>query len=217
MLLIVDTTGRLLAFGLYEGPGEVVFRHEEDAPMQQAERLFPALAEALARHDLAPSAITRIAAIAGPGSYTGIRAGLAAASGLALALQRPALGIGGLEALAQAARDEGMKPPFVVALPVGRGRYAARRIEAWPLIPREAERKVSWVEGRELSTLARDCPLVRAAEGEEGEIPPPAALAVPVAARLDAAARLLWAADPTERPLQPLYLRPVQIGPARRP
>ena len=215
MLLIVDTTGRLLAFGLYEGPGEPVFRHDEDAPMRQVERLFPALEEAFERHGIDRTAITRVAAITGPGSYTGIRAGLAAVSGLALALGVPALGIGGLEALARAAGDHGLKPPFLAALPVGRGRHAARLVESWPLPPAETGRDVAWVEARHLRDLARGHPLVLAAEAEE-DIRPPADLALPIAARLDAAARLLWEAGPADRPAEPLYLRPVQIGPAGR-
>ncbi len=215
MLLIVDTTGRLLAFGLYEGAGEQVVRHVEDAPMRQVERLFPALTEALARHDIDCTAITRVAAIAGPGSYTGIRAGLAAISGLALALGVPALGMGGLEALAWAAGDHGMQPPFLLALPVGRGRYAARLIESWPPLSEESERDVAWVEGRRLRDLAHGHPLVLAAEAED-DIQPPPELALPIAARLDAAARLLWKAKPADRPANPLYLRPVQIGPAGR-
>ncbi len=215
MLLIVDTTGRLLAFGLYEKPAGPVCRHVEDAPMRQVERLFPALAETLARRRLDSAAISRVAAMTGPGSYTGIRAGLAAISGLALALGVPALGIGGLEALAWAARDHGMKPPFLVALPVGRGRYAARLVESWPPIPEETERDVAWVEGRRLRDVARGHPLVLAAEAEE-DVQPPADLKLPIAARLDTAARLLWEAEPADRPAKPLYLRPVQIGPARR-
>ncbi len=215
MLLIIDTTGRLLAFGLYDEPAGPVFRHVEDAPMRQVERLFPALTETLARHRIDRTAITRVAAITGPGSYTGIRAGLAAILGLALALDVPALGIGGLEALAQAAGDHGLKPPFLVALPVGRGRYAARLVLSCPLPPAANEQDVAWVEAHRLRDVARGHPLVLAAEAEE-DTQPPADLRLPIAARLDAAAQLLWEAEPADRPAKPLYLRPVQIGPAGR-
>ena len=215
MLLIVDTTGRLLAFGLYEGPARPVCRHVEDAPMRQVERLFPALAETLARHSIDRAAILRVAAITGPGSYTGIRAGLAAISGLALALGVPALGIGGLEALAWAARDHGLSPPFLVALPVGRGRFAARLIGEWPPDPEEREGDVAWVEAGRLRELAGDHPVALAAEAED-DTQPPADLNLPIAARLDAAAQLLWETKPANRPATPLYLRPVQIGPAER-
>jgi tRNA threonylcarbamoyladenosine biosynthesis protein TsaB len=76
-------------------------------PMQRGhqERLAPMVVEALAAAGLNPSQIDRIAVTTGPGSVTGLRVGLAFAKGLALALDRPCVGIGALEALALSAGD----------------------------------------------------------------------------------------------------------------
>jgi tRNA threonylcarbamoyladenosine biosynthesis protein TsaB len=76
-------------------------------PMQRGhqERLAPMVVEALAAAGLNPSQIDRIAVTTGPGSFTGLRVGLAFAKGLALALDRPCVGIGALEALALSAGD----------------------------------------------------------------------------------------------------------------
>jgi tRNA threonylcarbamoyladenosine biosynthesis protein TsaB len=74
------------------------------------ERLAPMAAEALDRAGLRPAALDRIAVTVGPGSFTGLRVGLAFAKGLALALERPCIGVGTLEALALARAE-----PFVVA------------------------------------------------------------------------------------------------------
>jgi len=63
------------------------------------ERLAPMVAEALAEAGLIPAQLDRIAVTVGPGSFTGLRVGLAFAKGLALALDRPCVGIGALEAL----------------------------------------------------------------------------------------------------------------------
>lgn len=59
----------------------------------QAARLLPAIAEVLDRAGVARNEIGLIAITIGPGSFTGVRVGLAAARGLAVALDRPLAGI----------------------------------------------------------------------------------------------------------------------------
>ncbi len=76
-------------------------------PMRRGhqERLAPMAAEMLAKAGVEPAQLDRIAVTIGPGSFTGLRVGLAFAKGLALALGRPCVGIGALEALARGAGD----------------------------------------------------------------------------------------------------------------
>jgi tRNA threonylcarbamoyladenosine biosynthesis protein TsaB len=59
----------------------------------QAARLLPVVAEVLAEARVERRALSLIATTIGPGSFTGVRVGLAAARGLALALDRPLAGI----------------------------------------------------------------------------------------------------------------------------
>lgn len=59
----------------------------------QAERIFPAIDELLARNSASFADLTRIAVTTGPGSFTGLRIGLSAARGLGLALGIPVIGV----------------------------------------------------------------------------------------------------------------------------
>ena len=59
----------------------------------QAERIFPAIDELLARNGVTYADLTRIAVTTGPGSFTGLRIGLTAARGLGLALDIPVVGV----------------------------------------------------------------------------------------------------------------------------
>lgn len=72
-----------------------------------AERLFDAIDEALARAGEARASIDAIACDVGPGSFTGVRVGVASGKGIALALGAPLVGVVSLEAMAVAAFAEG--------------------------------------------------------------------------------------------------------------
>ena len=69
-----------------------------------AERIIPVIDEALDEAGLAIGAMKRIAVTVGPGSFTGIRVGVSAARGFALALGCDCVGISTLEVLAAMAR-----------------------------------------------------------------------------------------------------------------
>ena len=97
-LLAIDTAAPRLQLALLRHDGRLETL-AEDMATGQAERLFPALAELLARADASYADLTRIAVTTGPGSFTGLRIGLSAARGLGLALGLPVLGIPTLLAL----------------------------------------------------------------------------------------------------------------------
>jgi tRNA threonylcarbamoyl adenosine modification protein YeaZ len=101
-LLAIDTAAPRLQLALLRDTDRVDTL-VEDMATGQAERLFPALAELLARAGLAYKDLTRIAVTTGPGSFTGLRIGLSAARGLALALNIPVIGVPSLLALSLSA------------------------------------------------------------------------------------------------------------------
>ncbi|HXZ21687.1 MAG TPA: tRNA (adenosine(37)-N6)-threonylcarbamoyltransferase complex dimerization subunit type 1 TsaB [Pseudolabrys sp.] len=77
-------------------------RIHESMQMQRghAEALMPLIARLLDRASLDFSALDRIAVTVGPGSFTGMRVGIAAARGIALAAGKPAIGLSTLAAFA---------------------------------------------------------------------------------------------------------------------
>ncbi|SRR5579883_2049614 len=87
-----DSAGSQCAVAVLDGE-RVASTRAEAMPHGQAERLMPLIAETLTTAAIAPAALDLIAVTTGPGSFTGIRIGLAAARGLALATGRPAAGV----------------------------------------------------------------------------------------------------------------------------
>ena len=78
---------------------EVLAEYAGDSGLH-SQLLPPRVARMLAEHELAPGQIDLLVVGCGPGSFTGLRTGLALAKGLALGSGRPVLGLGTLEVLA---------------------------------------------------------------------------------------------------------------------
>jgi tRNA threonylcarbamoyladenosine biosynthesis protein TsaB len=111
-----------------------------------ASEILPALDGCIARIGARSSEIELIAVSVGPGSFTGLRVGLATAQGLALGLGAPLAGVGTLEALAAAAIADGgpigADDVLCACLDARRGEvYAAlyRSSESWPGVERLTE------------------------------------------------------------------------------
>ena len=98
MILGIETSGARCAVAL--ACGARVVRRIREMERGHAEALFPMIEEALAEAGAAYRDLSRIGVCTGPGSFTGVRVGIAAARGLAMGLGIPAIGIGRLEALA---------------------------------------------------------------------------------------------------------------------
>jgi tRNA threonylcarbamoyl adenosine modification protein YeaZ len=99
-LLALDCSAGACTVGVWRD-GAILARRREATERGHAAALMPAIRDAMAEAGLEFSALDAIAAVAGPGSFTGIRIALAAARGLALALGKPALGVSALDALAR--------------------------------------------------------------------------------------------------------------------
>lgn len=76
---------------------------EDHEPSMQSARLIPLIEATLAQAGIGYGDLTLIACTTGPGSFTGIRIGLAAARGIAYAANIPSVGFTTLEVMAHAA------------------------------------------------------------------------------------------------------------------
>lgn len=99
MILGIDTSAGQCAVALVSGRGEILAEQCERLSRGHAERLFPMIDDALAAAGAGYTEIERIGVVTGPGSFTGIRVGIAGARGLSLGAQIPAIGISRFSAL----------------------------------------------------------------------------------------------------------------------
>lgn len=98
-LLVLDASGAAVSVGIVAVPGGEVLASETLILQRgQVEALLPMVAEVRARVGIGFPDLAAIAATVGPGSFTGIRLGLAAARGIGLASGRPVFGIGSFDA-----------------------------------------------------------------------------------------------------------------------
>ncbi|HET8547819.1 MAG TPA: tRNA (adenosine(37)-N6)-threonylcarbamoyltransferase complex dimerization subunit type 1 TsaB [Bryobacteraceae bacterium] len=99
LILALDTTAEFGSLALARD-NEVVAEVLIHSPEGFSRDLFQHIDRLLDRHQLPVRAVDCFACAAGPGSFTGVRVGLAAAKGLAEALGRPVVAVSNLQALA---------------------------------------------------------------------------------------------------------------------
>jgi tRNA threonylcarbamoyladenosine biosynthesis protein TsaB len=100
VILALDTTTKTGSCALWRD-GALVEERPGDAARTHAERLPGDLADLLAAHGLTVKDVDLYAVASGPGSFTGLRVGIATLQGLALVHNRKVVAVSALEALAQ--------------------------------------------------------------------------------------------------------------------
>ena len=129
LLLAADTSGKHGNIALARcGPGDscdVI----EVVPLEGgafSAQLVPQVAALLAKHGFNKRDIAAFTVVTGPGSFTGLRIGLAAVKALAEVLAKPIAAVSMLEAIAVSARSPGRK---IAVLDAGRGEVYAGEYE----------------------------------------------------------------------------------------
>ena len=122
MILAIDTALAATSACLL-APGQTVPVAAETLFMVagHAEALLPLVDRVIARVPGGFAAVTRVAVTIGPGSFTGIRIGVAAARAFGLACRVPVVGVSTLAALAAPAIAVGARPPIVAAIDARHG------------------------------------------------------------------------------------------------
>lgn len=121
LILAIDTATRMIGLALHDGD-QVRAECMWLAGRKHTVNLAPELAMMLRRNELAMNDLTAVAVASGPGSYTGLRIGMAMAKGLCLAQNLPLAPVPTLDILAVGQPKSNL--PMLAVIEVGRKRIA---------------------------------------------------------------------------------------------
>jgi tRNA threonylcarbamoyladenosine biosynthesis protein TsaB len=213
-VLVVDTALGLCTAGVFEVEGQDVRRlglRSEPMAKGHSERLAGFARDAVAEAGSGFDAIDRIAVTVGPGSFTGLRVGLAFAQGLGAALDRPVVGVSSLDALAAS----GGSGDAAALIDARRGQVYARfwtaGVADGPAEAVSLEAAAARIADLPAGALLIGSGAALFAEGFPGLTSMPL-----VGPQPEALARLAGAADPAAAPPRPLYLRAPDAAPPTR-
>jgi tRNA threonylcarbamoyladenosine biosynthesis protein TsaB len=202
--LAIDTALENCSVGL-DVDGVVTVR-ERTIGRGHAEALMPLMAELFASVGVSPRALTGIAVSVGPGSFTGLRVGIAAARGLALVAKVPVIGVSTLQAQAFSATTDrpALDRPILALLP-------ARSDELFgQLFSKDAEPLEPAVAGdlAHFAGLARTHDAWLAGAGAEALAMPEWVVHLRSAPDIHALLALGARLNPADHPPNPLYVKP---------
>jgi len=117
LILAIDTALDACAAAVVDTRNAKVIAQESQAMKRgHAEALMPLIARVMKESGVGFAALDRIAATTGPGSFTGLRVGLSAARGIALAAAKPVVGVTTLTAYAAPVVSENGEHPVIAAI-----------------------------------------------------------------------------------------------------
>lgn len=116
LILSIDTALDACAAAVLDTASGVIARESLAMKRGHAEALMPLIARVMKASGVGFAALDRIAATTGPGSFTGLRVGLSAARGIALAAGKPVVGVTTLTAFAAPIVSENSAHPVISAI-----------------------------------------------------------------------------------------------------
>jgi tRNA threonylcarbamoyladenosine biosynthesis protein TsaB len=215
-VLAIDTALGACSVAVFESDAGI-FLARESLPMARghAEALMPLVARVMDAAGIEFADLHRVAVTVGPGSFTGLRVGIAAARGIGLAASKPVVGVSTLAAFAAPSIAISRASTVVTAVDARHGRVflqvfgsAGGTLDGPRLAPiAEAARPADGI----VHVVGSAADLVAAAWPSEG--PPPTLVEAEAAPDIEWVARLGVRADPQHAPPRPLYLRPPDAQP----
>ncbi len=198
IILALDSSIGISSVAIWHTDKIAAYLENRESTMQAA-KLMPLVEEALNAAKLRYADLTHVACTTGPGSFTGIRIGMAAARGIAFAANIPSLGFTTLEVMEAATGDQNA----LAILNAGKGEVYFQKFGDAACAPSI---------GSLADVLAR-YPRATIASG----IPLPAGYAAPTITypRADALATLAAQAPQDASALTPLYIRPPDAKPMK--
>lgn len=212
--LAMDTAATACAACLLDGlSGKVLAERSIELGRGHAEHLIDIIRACLVEAGEDFASIERIVATVGPGSFTGVRVGLATARGLGLGLGVPVTGVSSLEAAHACARELGASGPVAVVLD-------ARRDEAYfQLFTDDEADEPRVLAYPQIAARLPVGPVTLCGSGAERlrslvETGQPPVIHTLAAAPIATIARLGATRPAAGRPPEPIYLRPPDAKPA---
>ena len=196
MIIAIESASGDLSVALAEPDGRQIGDDAWRSAQRQSAELLPRLMGLLARHARRLEETSAGGVGIGPGSFTGLRVGMSLAKGLALALERPIIGIGSLEAWLAAVPEA----EVAVARAGAHEAYLVERRAAAPIVVDEAQ--LAELLASRPAVVPHDVAEAFAVRGAR----PPAGAATALA-RMAAERLALNPAGDDLRRLEPAYLR----------
>ena len=220
LILAIDTAlDACSAAVLDTDASKIVARESEPMKRGHAEALMPLIARVMKASGVAFTALDRIAVTTGPGSFTGLRVGLSAARGIALAAGKPVVGLTTLTAYAAPVVAGNNAQPIIAAIDarhdhvyfqvVGGDGSSLIRPQVAPIAEALAASKfgAAHLVGNAASILAERWP---------AEAPPPFRIDPQPAPDIAWVAWLGAAVSPEMAPARPYYLRAPDAKPSNK-
>src|SRR5271165_6450016 len=216
-ILAIDTSCGAASVAVVEsGQAEPLAVMSKRMARGHADALAPMVEEIMRGLDGGFASLSRIAVATGPGSFTGIRIGLAMARAMAVALAIPVVGVSTLAAFAAPLLSSPRPGIIAAAIDARHGSVYFQLFEpsGRPLGPSRCDTLRECVRGIGAgpALLAGDAAGLVAAEAHRSGLPYDLAAAAD-APDIVAVARIGLALDPAENPARPLYVKPPDARP----